>query len=146
NYSNVTLQLRRDDGAIVYLNGAEVFRSNMPTGAVNYATSALRNIEGVDESLLAQQVLPASVLMNGENLLAVEVHQAVDGEADMSFALAVIGHRVGENQPPSAFPSLVSTEQDKSTNITLNATDPDSNPLTYTLLPFPLHGSLSGTP
>jgi hypothetical protein len=146
NYSNLTLQLRRDDGAIVYLNGVEVFRSNMPTGAVNYATSALRNIEGVDESLLAQRVVPASVLINGENLLAVEVHQAVGGDDDMSFALAVIGHRVGENQPPSAFSSLISAEQDRSTNITLNATDPDGNPLTYTLLSFPLHGLLSGTP
>ena len=30
----VTLQLLRDDGAVVYLNGAEVVRSNMPTGTI----------------------------------------------------------------------------------------------------------------
>jgi hypothetical protein len=144
NYSNLTVRLRRDDGAIVYLNGVEVFRSNMPGGAVNYATSALRNVEGADED--SQRVVPAGVLINGENLVAVEVHQAVGGNSDMSFALLLIGHRVGENQPPSAFPSFVSAEQDKSTNITLNATDPDNNPLTYTILSFPLHGSLSGTP
>src|SRR5688572_7119819 len=42
NYSNVTLRLWRDDGAIVYINGLEVFRNNMPAGQVSYATSALR--------------------------------------------------------------------------------------------------------
>jgi len=31
-------KLRRDDGAIVYVNGTEVILSNMPAGAVNYKT------------------------------------------------------------------------------------------------------------
>src|SRR5262245_43297728 len=39
-YSSLKLRLVRDDGAIVYLNGVEVFRSNMPTGAVSYLTNA----------------------------------------------------------------------------------------------------------
>ena len=143
-YSNITLRLRRDDGAIVYLNGVEVFRSNMPTGAVNYGTSALRNIEGAEESLFAQRVLPASALLSGENLVAVEVHQAAGGSSDLSFALVVIGHRINENQPPSAFPGFVTTEQNKSTNITLNAIDPNGSPLSYTIVSSPLHGSLSG--
>ena len=33
---SLDLQLLRDDGAIVYLNGAEILRSNMPTGAVTF--------------------------------------------------------------------------------------------------------------
>ena len=144
SYSNLTLRMLRDDGAIVYLNGVEVFRSNMDTGVVNYATKALRNIESNDESLLAQRVVPAGVLVNGRNVLAVEVHQAEGGNDDMSFALILLGHRVGENQPPSANDSFVSMEQDKSTNITLNAVDPENTPLTYTLLSSPRHGTLTG--
>lgn len=35
------LRLRRDDGAIVYVNGVEVMRSNMPDGLVNFETTAL---------------------------------------------------------------------------------------------------------
>jgi hypothetical protein len=35
---DLILDLLRDDGAIVYLNGEEVFRSNMPEGPVNYLT------------------------------------------------------------------------------------------------------------
>jgi hypothetical protein len=145
SYSNLTVQILRDDGAIVYINGVEVFRSNMPTGAVNYATKARRNIDGADEFVLAQRVVPAQVLVSGNNVIAVEVHQADGGHDDMSFDFRLIGHRVGENQPPSAYSSFISLEQDKSTNITLNATDPDNNPLTYTLLSFPQHGILSGT-
>ena len=144
-YSNLTVRVLRDDGAIVYINGIEVFRSNMPTGAVNYATRARRNIDGADEFVLAQRVVPAQVLVSGQNVLAVEVHQADGGFDDMSFDFQLIGHRVDENQPPSAYSTFVSVEQDRSTNITLNATDPDNNPLTYTLLTSPQNGSLTGT-
>ena len=36
----LTLRLLRDDGAVVYLNGTEVVRSNMPTGTIAYTTRA----------------------------------------------------------------------------------------------------------
>src|SRR5215211_6624498 len=32
-FTNLTLRVLRDDGAIVYLNGTEVWRTNMPSGA-----------------------------------------------------------------------------------------------------------------
>jgi hypothetical protein len=144
-YSNLTVHLLRDDGAVVYLNGVEVFRNNMPAGAVNYGTTARRNLDGDDESSIAQRVVPASVLVNGLNTLAVEVHQAEGGSDDLSFALELIGHRTGENQPPSANSSFVSVENDRSVSFTLDASDPDSDPLSFTILSSPLHGSLSGT-
>ena len=143
SYSNLTLRVKRDDGAVVYLNGLEVFRNNMPTGLVSYATPAARNIEGSDELLIAQRVVPANVLVSGINALAVEVHQAA-GSGDMSFNMSVIGHRTGENQPPSAHPDFVTVEQDTPKFLVLNAVDPDSNALTYTIVSAPAHGSLSG--
>src|SRR5215213_1644143 len=39
-FGSFTLNLKRDDGAIVYINGVERFRSNMPTGTVSYNTKA----------------------------------------------------------------------------------------------------------
>src|SRR4029453_4703601 len=39
--TNLRFGLRVDDGAIVYLNGAEMFRLNMPTGDVTYTTGAV---------------------------------------------------------------------------------------------------------
>src|SRR4030095_5323755 len=33
-FTNLILSLLRDDGAVVYLNGTEVFRSNLPNGPI----------------------------------------------------------------------------------------------------------------
>ena len=41
-FTGYTLSLKRDDGAVVYLNGTEVFRTNMPTGTISYTTRAHR--------------------------------------------------------------------------------------------------------
>src|SRR5207253_2793104 len=38
--SALAMQVRREDGVIVYLNGSEIYRNNMPTGPVNYLTPA----------------------------------------------------------------------------------------------------------
>ena len=39
-FTSLTLRLIRDDGAVVYVNGAEVFRTNMPAGTIAYTTPA----------------------------------------------------------------------------------------------------------
>src|SRR5438046_225330 len=39
-FTGLTLTLQRDDGAVVYLNGTEVFRSNMPAGTISSSTLA----------------------------------------------------------------------------------------------------------
>ena len=38
SFVTLTLQLLRDDGAVVYLNGSEIHRSNMPGGNIDYTT------------------------------------------------------------------------------------------------------------
>ena len=43
-YSNLTFNLRRDDGAVVYLNGPEVYRENMPTGLITTNSTATTNV------------------------------------------------------------------------------------------------------
>ncbi len=75
-----------DDGAVVYLNGQEVFRRNMPNGTVNYLTTALNSVYGSDENLFFEHRIGA-VLRNGINVIAVEVHQADPESADMGFDL-----------------------------------------------------------
>jgi len=49
-FNGLTLDLLRDDGAVIYVNGQEVARSNMPTGTINYQTLAATNIGGADET------------------------------------------------------------------------------------------------
>jgi hypothetical protein len=84
-YSRLTVSLRRDDGALVYLNGQEIFRSNLPTGPVAYGTWALSSSTS-ETTFYAQDVEPA-LLVSGTNVLAVEVHQANKTSSDLSFDL-----------------------------------------------------------
>src|SRR5580765_5665592 len=49
-YTNLAVRLLRDDGAVVYLNGTEILRSNMPTNDIDYTTLALVSVPAFDES------------------------------------------------------------------------------------------------
>jgi len=86
-YSNLTVRLVRDDGAVVYLNGLEVVRASIPAGPVTYTTLATDALgeEQVFVSRLA--VVPGGLLVNGPNVLAVEVHQVSQASSDLSFDL-----------------------------------------------------------
>ena len=49
------------------------------------------------------------------------------------------------NQSPVALNQTVSTLEDVTTSITLLATDSDADPLTYTIVNWPVHGTLTRT-
>jgi len=83
----LTLNLVRDDGAVVYVNGVEVFRSNLPSGAITYTTKALANLGGTDEKNPVTFTVPASALVAGANVVAVELHNYGANNADASFQL-----------------------------------------------------------
>ena len=90
-YHGLTLKLLVDDGCIVYLNGAEVVRRNMPAADVDYKTLATVAVGGTDESAFFTYHIPASGLVAGNNVLAVEVHQATANSSDLSFDLGLSG-------------------------------------------------------
>ena len=85
--TNLLLRLQRDDGAVVYLNGVEIFRSNLPVGTIQYNTFALAAIGGADESTFVLTNPPPAPLVNGANVLAVEMHQSSTNSSDLSFDL-----------------------------------------------------------
>ena len=87
-YGAVALDLRRDDGAIVYLNGTEVFRSNMPTGTVGAATYAREALDDGNQAFTAS--IAPSLLRAGTNTLAVEVHQATPSSSDMTMQARLV--------------------------------------------------------
>ena len=82
------MEVLRDDGVIVYLNGTEIFRDNMPAGAATYTTFA---IAAVEPSAYLTTNLPASLLTTGNNVLAAEIHQADLTSSDISFDLSFSG-------------------------------------------------------
>lgn len=90
-FSGLGLRLLRDDGAVVYLNGTEVFRSNMPAGAINYTTLAVSTVGGFDEDAFITACVDPSQLVDGNNVMAVEIHQANPTSSDISFNLELMG-------------------------------------------------------
>lgn len=90
---NLSLELLRDDGAVVYLNGQEVLRDNMPTGTVGYQTVASSAVGGAAEDTFYPFSLPPSALVDGVNVIAVEIHQRAANSSDLSFALRLKGYQ-----------------------------------------------------
>jgi hypothetical protein len=75
----------------VYLNGTEVFRSNLPTGTLTAATRASASVGGTDETTLYEASVDPKWFRSGTNVLAVEVHQYAPDSSDMRFALQLSG-------------------------------------------------------
>ncbi len=91
--SELKLRLLRDDGAVVYLNGQEIWRTNLPAGPVTSATPALTAVERIDEFIYLERTMSAAGLgLRAEgNVVAVEIHQHEAASPDISFDLALSG-------------------------------------------------------
>ena len=78
------LRLWVDDGAIVYLNGQELLRVRMPTGAVTEKTFATGLASGSNGAWETFEV-PVTALLPGTNVLAAEVHQVTASSSDIAL-------------------------------------------------------------
>ncbi|MEX2187874.1 MAG: tandem-95 repeat protein, partial [Pirellulales bacterium] len=87
-FTELTLRLVRDDGAAVYLNGVEIVRDNLAPDA-DFSTPAL-GATGTENAFFEYPVNPAT-LVAGDNVLAVEIHQAGPTSSDISFDLELLG-------------------------------------------------------
>jgi len=98
--TNLSVKLLRDDGGVLYLNGTEIFRSNMPDGTIVPSTPAAEDVVGLDETIFDETNVPPSLLITGTNVLAVEIHQVSGASADLSFDLELSGVSASGNQAP----------------------------------------------
>ncbi len=124
------LRLLRDDGAVVYLNGTEVYRTNMPTGSIAYNTLASNAIE--DTTWYTANINPA-LLASGNNVIAVEIHQADRGSSDISFNFELTGtvttpaagaSTLSVTSPTSSMTNLTTSTTDKVINLVSDPTSP----------------------
>ncbi|CEA07515.1 hypothetical protein BN1051_00830 [Arthrobacter saudimassiliensis] len=85
---NVTLITRADDGIIVYVNGVEVVRSNMPEGPLTHNSYALTapNTATAQASPVVVTV-PGSLFTAGPNVISAEVHSNYRSTPSSSFEL-----------------------------------------------------------
>jgi hypothetical protein len=100
------LHLSVDDGAVIYLNGSEIVRTNMPSGTISGTT--LANASPADENAFVAFAVNRNLLLPGENILAAEVHQVSAGSSDVSFDVKlVITRKQDQNVELSTNPELV---------------------------------------
>ena len=100
DFATLTARFVRDDGVVVYLNGIEVARSNMPAGTVTYTTLASTAVGGTAESQWFEVPLDPSQLVAGTNVIAVELHQSGVTSTDISFDFELVAAGV-QIPPPS---------------------------------------------
>jgi hypothetical protein len=68
-------------------------------------------------------------------------------KATLGLVAELAGAHVGTvNNPPVAYAQSVSTLKDVPVDIILSGSDPDGNPLTFSVVASPSHGTLTGTP
>ena len=116
-YSGLSLRIKRDDGAVVYINGTQVYRTNMPSGTISYST--LASADASDDGKTPQIVsLSSALLVNGTNVIAIEIHQRTRSSSDISFDLQLTATGGSDITPPA-----VSTYSpaDNATNVATNS-------------------------
>jgi hypothetical protein len=80
--TDLTVDVLRDDGVVLYLNGTEVFRNNLPPAPSHVQLSTNCTDNG---SVIQTASIPTSSLVVGVNTLAAEVHQSSVRSSDLVF-------------------------------------------------------------
>ena len=119
NPQQAALSLRHvlDDSMIVYLNGLEVYRIGLAAGPITYTNLANRSVsDAVSEGPF---IIPSGRLLEGDNVLAVEVHQNSLASSDVVFGLELASSTTSsedDSTPSGDAPSLAFNEVASSTN------------------------------
>ena len=95
--TELTVGILRDDGAAVYVNGIEVVRDELPDGPVAFDTLASSSAGSSEESVYFEFTVQPDALVDGDNVIAVEVHQNSAAGSDMSFDLELTGKVLAED-------------------------------------------------
>ncbi len=94
---NLVLKCRRDDAIIVYIDGQEVLRDNVPEGENAYDLFATATVE--EEAKL--NTFPLKIeLPAGDHILAISVHNRAEGSSDLR-----LGEVSLETAPAGATPA-----------------------------------------
>lgn len=115
------LNVQRDDGVVIYLNGYEIWRDNMPQGIISDSTTASHLVfSDENEKLFITKILSPEDFLHGTNTISASVHQARETSSDCLFNLELIG-----NNNTDMLPLLLKKRNTK--NIVLNSKIKDLN-------------------
>ena len=92
-YTELRVSIIRDDGAIAYLNGKELGRSNLAAGNRGFSDFASSASPETEIIALPTFILQPGDLLEGDNILAIEVHQSSAGSSDLGIDAQVSAAR-----------------------------------------------------
>lgn len=99
-FSNVKLSFRADDGVVIYVNGTEITRVNLPAGALSAKSYATKAPNPRTAAQLHTVSVPASVLRAGTNVIAASTHLNWRATPNVSFDAEVTATKQGEATSP----------------------------------------------
>ena len=140
NPANTSVRLNQlvADGAVVYLNGTEIQRINMPAGAISHSSKALSDVSSPSTSGFV--TIPGAALQSGPNVLAVSLHPA-SGNTSTSFAATLEGTETPED--PNTINELALNEIPAagSADFFVEVINPGTSPITTTGYSVQIEGS-----
>ena len=83
----MTGRMMRTHGAILYLNGTEIARQNMPADPVSYSTLSSGMVTGANATNYFGFTIPTNALTVGRNLFTAELHLAAVTNTTAGFAV-----------------------------------------------------------
>jgi hypothetical protein len=124
-----------DDGAVFYLNGYEIYRTNMPAGQVFNSTTTGSSIcpNATCPMVFSLTGNALSNLVTGTNIMAVEVHNVQLNTADITFEGALI--YTLPPPPPSIITNVIATPGETSVTIAWTTTTNATTQVQYGLTP-----------
>ena len=126
---DLVLSILRDDGAVVYLNGTVISNATIHNGlSSNPAyTDLANNAPAADEfTFIPLNLVNGESLLNeGLNVIAVEIHQNTPSSSDISFNLSLTANRTAV------------------AGVLANDIEPDGQALSATLVTPPTYGQLT---
>ena len=100
NHFELRLKIMSDGGGAVYMNGTELFRdSNLPANA-NFETTTNNDSSDLNEGDLDEYIVDPNTLIEGTNVIAVEMHNSSRSSSDMVMEIELEATRTNPaNQP-----------------------------------------------
>lgn len=130
-YAALNLSVKRDDGIAVYVNGIETYRDNLPAGPLTANTFPTALTSPADGVTWRSAVISPNLLVAGDNVVAVEVHQNSRSDARAVFDLALEPLAPSEANAPTRPEVTSPTRTDYSVSLAWTPSTDDTGVVGY---------------
>ena len=98
-FRNLFLRIKRSDAAAVYLNGKQIYSSNLPEDA-NARTFAREAAGKLERDIYFLEKVDPAALRKGRNVIAVQIHRSEKNRGALTFDLAFNANVEAPQEPP----------------------------------------------